>query len=137
MDGEKVYFLTKNKDGHLIDLAIEMPNEPLNSNRGGGRNLRRVHDRVGPQRHISEPRKDEKNFYQQWFVEHVASYLDQALKQNKFDRLILVAPPKPLGMLRKVLTDNVKNVTTLELEKDYVNHSLKDIQEQLGQIAFF
>ena len=36
MDGQKVYFLTKNKVGHLIDLAIEIPSEPFNSDRGGG-----------------------------------------------------------------------------------------------------
>jgi len=96
-----------------------------------------VHDRIGPQRHISEPRKDGKNFHQKWFVKQVVDRLDQDLKRKLFDQLILVAPAKPLGMLRKSLADQVKAVTTLEVEKDYVNHSLKDIQTKLEQVALF
>lgn len=137
MDSKKAFFLSKDKDGQLIDLDIKITDEAFTSNRGGGQNLRRVHDRIGPQRHISEPRKDEKNFHQQWFVKQVADRLDQALKKKQFDQLILVAPAKPLGILRKSLADQVKAVTTLEVEKDYVNHSLKDIQTKLEQITLF
>jgi len=52
------------------------------------------------------------------FAREVGRYLDQARIEHRFDQLVLVAPPKFLGALRKELDKEVEKLVAEELPKD-------------------
>jgi protein required for attachment to host cells len=52
------------------------------------------------------------------FAKRVGDYLDKARVAHRFDELVLVAPPKFLGTLRKELGKEVEKLVADELPKD-------------------
>lgn len=77
--------------------------------RDGGRHARsgtgasRVHDRIGHTSHTSvrEPAQDRAEAA---FLSQLAYELDAAAEARRFDRLVLIAPPRALGVLRARLS---------------------------------
>ncbi|MCB1518662.1 MAG: host attachment protein [Hyphomicrobiaceae bacterium] len=55
------------------------------------------------------------------FTANLAATLDEKLRQNAFDRLIIAAAPKALGNLRKALSARVNEVVYAEIAKDLLN----------------
>jgi protein required for attachment to host cells len=52
------------------------------------------------------------------FAKALSRYLEKARVQRRFDELVLVAPPRFLGMLRKALDKDVEKLVARELPKD-------------------
>jgi len=52
------------------------------------------------------------------FAKEVGRYLDKARIEHRYDQLVLVAPPKFLGALRKELHKEVEKLVADELPKD-------------------
>lgn len=52
------------------------------------------------------------------FAKELSRYLEKARVQHRFDELVLVAPPKFLGTLRKALDKEVEKLVARELPKD-------------------
>lgn len=52
------------------------------------------------------------------FAKRVGEYLDKARTDHRYDELVLVAPPKFLGALRKELDKEVEKLVVDELPKD-------------------
>ena len=94
----------------------------------------RVHDRAGQGRHAMEPRVDWHEFEKQLFAKRVADHLNRAAKQNAYDRLVLVAPPKALGGLRAALDKQTANRVIAELDKDLTHVSDHDLPGHLEKI---
>ncbi|WP_459614231.1 host attachment protein [Bordetella sp. 2513F-2] len=65
------------------------------------------------------------------FARRVAGHLDEALRQGRFDTLRIVAAPRFLGLLRKALTPQVADTVALELDKDLVHASGRELTERL------
>ncbi len=60
--------------------------------------------------------------------------LDAGAARRRFDRLVLVAPPKTLGALRRALGELARSRVAAELKKDLVNVSEHDLPVHLGEI---
>jgi protein required for attachment to host cells len=67
------------------------------------------------------------------FARQVAHELETARIAGRFDRLVIMAGPKFLGMLRAVLPASVKSTLAAEVPKDLVNQPLQAITEHLPQ----
>jgi protein required for attachment to host cells len=52
------------------------------------------------------------------FAKRVGSYLDKARTEQRYDQLVIIAPPKFLGALRKELGKEVEKLVKDELPKD-------------------
>ena len=78
----------------------------------------RAFDRSGQGRHALSERESIREQSAIAFAIEIADHLDNARTKHSFDRLIVVAPPKFLGELRERLDDNVRDLITLELDKD-------------------
>jgi protein required for attachment to host cells len=65
-----------------------------------------------------EPRVGAVEHANELFAKRVGDYLDRARQQNRYDQLVLVAPPKFLGALRKELHKEVEKLVADELPKD-------------------
>jgi protein required for attachment to host cells len=82
-----------------------------------------------------EPTTPRKEVEMEKFARQIAKTLDDALVRKAFDRLVLVAPPAFVGLLRATLPERVEARISTTLEKDYLHvdpHELRDrLQAQL------
>jgi protein required for attachment to host cells len=117
------------------DLKIDLPHKvgDIMSDREG----RMVNPgRHGPQ--TRGPRTDPRQHLEEEFLRTVAVELEHAAEAKLFDRLILVSPPKALGMLRASLGKHAKALVTKELDKDLVQLPERELERHLldaGAIA--
>jgi protein required for attachment to host cells len=72
----------------------------------------------GKLRHALQPRVDPHRQAAERFVERVAISLTAALRKGRYDRLVLVAPPRALGEFRKLLPASVKEKLIGEIGED-------------------
>ncbi|CAG9184752.1 host attachment protein [Cupriavidus pampae] len=76
---------------------------------------------------------DQMHQHAEVFAKRVADVLGQAQQQSRMDALIIVAPPRFLGLLRKALPKNAANIVQTELDKDFVHFTNDDIHERLRE----
>jgi protein required for attachment to host cells len=65
------------------------------------------------------------------FAHELATYLNDHARVRAFDRLVLVAPPKLLGMLREELSPGTRARVTRELAHDYTKLDARALDEHL------
>lgn len=66
------------------------------------------------------------------FVSRVCDFLEEHI--GDFDQLVVAAAPKALGTFRQELSANVQQKICAEINKDYTNRPLRDIQPQLSEV---
>jgi len=92
----------------------------------------RVQDRVGPTRHSMEPDVGIKAEETRRFAHQIVDNLQAGLQHEKFERLILIAAPAFLGMIRKELTTQLVEAVIEEIPKDVVGRDAEQIQAQMS-----
>ena len=65
------------------------------------------------------------------FLKQLAERLHRAATAGEVGGLILVAPPRALGMIRPVLSTAVTAIVRAQVDKDYVNMPVGDIEKHL------
>ncbi len=73
------------------------------------------------------PRTDPHEQEEARFTEHLAGEINHAALEKQFDRLILAAPPRTLGILRKSLSSHATERVIAELDKDLTKSSHDDL----------
>lgn len=68
------------------------------------------------------------------FAKEVASHLYSARVDNRLEKLIVVAPPKFLGLLRDKLDGPTQKLVIHSLSKDLSKASLDDIQHAVSDL---
>jgi len=106
-----------------------LPGREINSDRPG-----RTFDSHGRGRHAMEPPTDPRENEKQHFIRGLAALLDKEAKRGRYDRLVLVAPPKALGYLRSALSDSVREKITGEIDKDLVHLPMQELPAHLGKV---
>jgi protein required for attachment to host cells len=61
--------------------------------------------------------------------------LDQAMRSKRFDRLVLVAPPHVLGMLKNELTPELHKHLMATVDRDLTHVTAKEVAERLHETA--
>lgn len=93
----------------------------------------RSFESVGTHRHGMETQslheKEEQNF-----LKRVASQIAEFEKHNAFDQLVLMAPPRALGLLHDMLPAGVKARITYEAPKDVVAEDVQAIRKRLADL---
>jgi protein required for attachment to host cells len=70
---------------------------------------------------------------EQRFLAKLAARLDKAVLGGETPSLIVVAPPRAIGVLRREFTSHVRQAIRAEVEKDYVKMPLDEITRHLIQ----
>jgi protein required for attachment to host cells len=65
------------------------------------------------------------------FLDKLAARLDAAVKAGETKSLIIVAPPRALGVIRNAYSQNLRAALRAEIDKDLVKLPLHKIEEQL------
>jgi len=97
----------------------------------------RVYESVGHQRHAITPRQDPHQALETSFAIQIAARLDSALKNDSYDRLVLVAPAHMLGDLRGAVTPEVRKVILAEVSKDLTKVPNNEIAGHLAGVMVF
>ena len=85
--------------------------------------------------HAMEPRTDPHRHHEETFIKSVAAAIGAAAERNAFDRLVLVAPPRALGDLRRELPKRALERVVAELDRDLVQLSAGDVARHLAGIV--
>jgi len=115
---------------HDRDLKSDRPGRAFDhAPAPGGRRGATPHHGIGSDR---RPRKHEAVV----FAQKIADVLEHARRDEEFDRLVLMAPPVFLGLLRKALPESVRASVAAEVAKDLVRQSPAAVQAHLPDDAF-
>ena len=109
-----------------VHPASRLHEQELGSDRQG-----RTFDSTGKGRHAKESEVGIKKQEAINFAREIAHYLDGECNQNKFEKLVLIAPPEFLGILRKELGDNTRQRITREISKDLTQHAENHIRQEV------
>ena len=131
-DGRKSIVLENIGDEEYPDLrtrdAAEGDNAPtsaIGADRPG-----RVHQSVGEERSAVE-QTDWHDREEDEFLRILAARLDAAVVAKEVTHLVIVAPPRALGMIRRAYTPRVREAILAEIDKDLVRHPVGDIEKHL------
>jgi protein required for attachment to host cells len=67
------------------------------------------------------------------FAKQIGRYLEQARHQHRYDELVLIAPPKFLGALRRELDKEVEKLVADELPKDLSGFNNRELARYLAE----
>jgi protein required for attachment to host cells len=71
------------------------------------------------------------------FLPKLATWLDVAEREKAYDRLVLVAAPRTLGDLRKMMSKNVHARIAAEVDKELTEMSENELRKHLDDIVWF
>jgi protein required for attachment to host cells len=136
-DGRKMLFLRNHGDENQLDLRTEAHDQREDRK---DREIRS--DGPGTQKQsfgFGRPAMEETDFHQQdedrW-VKDAADKLKQRALRNDYDALVIVAPPRALGVLRKELHKEVERRVVATFNKEMTDRPIPDIEDLLvGEAA--
>ncbi len=128
-DGQKALFLRNRGSAQRIDLIVEEileQDNPATREQGTDRPGR---SRASPG--IAQSAMEEVDWHQlekQRFANEVAEVLYRYAHANRFDKLVIIAPPKILGNLRKAFHAEVIDRIAGEIPKELTSHPIAEIE---------
>jgi protein required for attachment to host cells len=88
-------------------------------------------------RHAVDGERSTERHESELFAKTVARTLDGARTRQEFDRLVLIAAPRMLGLLRDALPEPCRGIVAAEVAKDLVNHDIEAMRAAVPREAFF
>jgi protein required for attachment to host cells len=131
-DGAKALVLENTGDAKFPNLKMVrvLEQEDLATHELGADAPGRVVSSVGSIRSAVE-QTDWHDQAERAFLVNLVRELEAALATGKTKSLIVVAPPRALGMLRPVYSHKVRNAVRAEVDKDLVKHPVHEIEKHL------
>ena len=131
-DGKKAFILFNEGTAERPSLTVEtilnhpdLPTRDLGAARPG-----RVFESVGSRR-ASTDETDRHQREEDRFIRDVMTHLVDLDRRARLRKLVLVAPPRAMAELRRVLPASFASLVTAEITKDLTNHSVTAITELL------
>ena len=128
-DGRKTLFFRNEGDENQIDLRTEEYDEREDA---PDRELKT--DAAGSSKQsfgFGRPAMGETDFHQleedRW-AQSAAEAVNKRVLHNNFDQLVIIAPPKTLGLIRKKLHKEAERRLVCELPKEMTGRPIPDIE---------
>ena len=131
-DGRKSLFFRNEGDGENPNLIVEekeVQDNPAHHEQASdtaGMSMRTMDGRGGSMEEVDFHQQEEDRF-----AAATAATLEARALRNDYDALIVVAPPRTLGELRKHYHKEVEKRLVAEVPKDLVNMPLPEIEKIL------
>jgi protein required for attachment to host cells len=112
-------YTMKHEEGaaHARDLTSDAPG--------------RAFDSMGSARHSMEPDTGVKEEGRRRFVKEIVTRLEAAHRRGDFNRLVLLAAPAVLGVIRKTYSKELQKSVAKEIPKDVIGQDVEKIRAQL------
>ena len=91
----------------------------------------RVYDSFGERRHSTSPKQEPTEHISQQFAQNLAELLNKGRLSHAYDKLIIMAGPKFLGILRAALDKNTAALVVQTVNKELLDVKEKDLAEYL------
>ena len=136
-DGRKMLFLRNHGDAAQLDLKTEAHDQRADAKDG---DMKTDAPGLGAQSGgYGRPAMDETDYHQQaedQWAKDAAEMLNRRALANDYDALVVVAPPKTLGELRKHFHKEVEKRLVATFNKEMTDRPLADIEDMLvGEAA--
>jgi protein required for attachment to host cells len=133
-DGEKMLLFRNQGDDEFPHLVVIEEDEQQSV---ANRDLRRdapgrSFSSVGPGRSAYKE-ADSRQLGEDRFAAETAAMLNRRALENEFESLIIVAPPRTLGELRKFYHDELQRRVSGELPKNLTNTPVNEIERILQE----
>jgi protein required for attachment to host cells len=134
-DGAPARFVERDEQGHFhtvanfVSTALHKRERALGTDKPG-----RATESALPMHHAIESRGSLVEEAKQDFIRSVADALASEHGQGRFDRLILVAPPRVLTELKDKLDEPVAESVVTELQKDLTKVPDRDLVGHLASL---
>jgi len=133
-DGEKMLLFRNQGDDEFPHLVVIEEDEQQSV---ANRDLRREapgrsFSSVGPGRSAYKE-ADSRQLGEDRFAAETAAMLNRRALENEFESLIIVAPPRTLGELRKFYHDELQRRVSGELPKNLTNTPINEIERILQE----
>jgi protein required for attachment to host cells len=138
-DGASARILTRDADGGKFAVVEErdspearLRTRELVSDRPG-----RSHESGTTGRHAMEAPSDPQRLKKQEFARELARAINLACAEGRFDDLVLVAPARTLGEIKRELDGTARAKLSAALTKDLTKVPLDHLHDHLGDIRQF
>jgi protein required for attachment to host cells len=131
-DGQKALILENAGDAVFPNLKTREVYEqknPKTAEQGTDKPGRAVNS-VGSVRSAME-QTDWHDQTEQAFLDDLAARLDAAVTAGETKAVVMVAPPRALGMLRQVYSPHLRQALRAEIDKDFVRMPVHEIERHL------
>jgi protein required for attachment to host cells len=132
-DGKKALLLENIGDTKVLNLrtrAVHEQPDSKTSEQGTDKPGRSINS-IDSRRSAVE-QTDWHDQEEQRFLQRLASRLDAEVSAGNAKSVIMVAPPRALGVLRQAYSQNLRNVLRAEIDKDFVRMPVNEIEKHLA-----
>jgi protein required for attachment to host cells len=134
-DGAKALILHNAGDAEFPNLKTlqvfehkDLPTRELGTDAPG-----RAHSSAGPGS-SSVTQTDWHDQAEKAFLVQLVHHLDAAVAAGKTKAIVVVAPPRALGMIRPAYTHGLKGAIRAEVDKDLVKMPVHEIEKHLAKL---
>ena len=110
----------------LVHPSARLHGVDLSSDRAG-----RHVGAFGQGSHVFDTRTEAKEHEAENFAKEIAERLESARTSGELQKLVLMAPPEFLGLLREQLSDELRRLVVEEIAKDLVTHSADEVRDKM------
>ena len=132
-DGQKALFLRNKGNPYNVDLVVEQileqdnpPTREQGTDRPG-----RANASFGAARSAMEE-ADWHHIAKERFAAELADALYRHALANRFEKLVIIAPPKVMGDLRKAFHAEVAERVVAEIPKELTSHPVAEIERLIA-----
>ena len=132
-DGKKMLFFRNEGDAEYLKLEVERKREQVNPPDRDQKTDEpgRAFDASGGAGRSAYEETDFHQLEEDRFAHETAELLKKRALRNEFESLIIVAPPRTLGELRKHYHKEVEKRLAGEIAKDLTGHPVQEIEKIL------
>ena len=127
----KIYSTSRIPGTLVLMGTLKHPEGAAHAGDLGGHAPGRAYNRTGPARHGIEPETSVKEEGRRRFVKEIVGRLQTAHLRGEFQRLVLLAAPAVLGVIRKTLNGDIVRTVIKEIPKDVVSQGPEKVHMQL------
>lgn len=134
-DGRKALFFINKGSRDLLDLRVvetRIDENPATRDQGTDRPGRAFASVGGGRSAVGDT--DWHEIEEERFARAIAERINAGAEANEFSEIVIVAPPKTLGEIRKDLSKKAQGKVAGELAKDLTRHPLADIEKALTHV---
>jgi protein required for attachment to host cells len=132
-DGRRALFLENHGDPDLLDLHVieaRVEDNPATRDQGTDAPGRAFASRGGPRSSLETT--DWHELEKERFADRIAETINKAAETGEMKEVVLIAPPRVLGELRKHLSLKAQAKVKGEIDKDLTRHPISEIEKALA-----
>jgi len=133
-DGRRALFFSNHGDATLLDLRVietRIDENPATREQGSDAPGRAFASRGGVRSAVDNA--DWHEIEEERFARAMADRINKAAESGEMTEIVIVAPPRTLGEIRKDLSVKARGRVVGELDKDLTRHPLPEIEKALAR----